>query len=150
MGAGEGVVFHALVDDPPYRRKRGGVELVEIGAGSLAGQADVGNRDRIALAVAAGLLAAGEVGLQRRERRADEIMDELEPRRLVDLELVLEIFAYPWHQQRMRIAGDDLREPAHPRPRARLLRQERRLRMGLVEILDDGERLEQHRPVAVD
>src|SRR5262249_20340747 len=150
MGAGEGVVFHALVDDPPYRRKRRGVELVEVGAGSLAGQADVGNRDRIPLAVAAGLLAAGKVGLQRGQRRADPVLDELEPRRLVDLELVLEIFAHPRPQQRMRVAGDDLRETTHACPRARLLRQERRLRMGLVEILDDGERLEQHRPVTVD
>ena len=34
--------------------------------------------------------------------------------RLVELELVLEIFAHPRHDQRMGIAGDDLRQSAHP------------------------------------
>jgi len=38
----------------------------------------------------------------------------LDPRRLVELELVFEIFAHPRHDQRMGIAGDDLRQPAHP------------------------------------
>ena len=63
---------------------------------------------------------------------------------------MLEIFAHPRHQQRMGIAGNDLRQAAHAGARARILRQERRLGMGLVEVFHDGERLEQHGAVAVD
>ena len=44
----------------------------------------------------------------------------------------------------MDVAGDHLRERAHLRAFQRVARQQRRLRMDLVEIFDDGERLDQH------
>ena len=50
----------------------------------------------------------------------------------------------------MRIRRIDERERTHARPAARVLRQYRRVRMRFVEILHDGHRLEQDRPIAVD
>ena len=48
---------------------------------------------------------------------------------------------------RMGVAGDRLGEGADLGPLKRVLRQEGRLRMGLVEPFDDGERLGQHRAI---
>ena len=41
----------------------------------------------------------------------------------------------------MNVAGDQLRQRAHLGAVDRVARQQRRLRMDLVEIFDDGERL---------
>ena len=129
-----------------------GVVFVSIGA-------FVANRPLVAMlvtfafaapAVVSFLWATQEDGLERFERLADPVVDPLEPRGLVELELVLEILAHPRHQEGMGIAGDDLGKRAHPRPRPRILRQQRRLRMRLVEVFHDRQRLEQHRAVAVD
>ena len=88
--------------------------------------------------------------LQRGQRRAVPVLRPFRDAGFVDLELMREIFAHPRHDQRMRIGGDDLRQPPHPRAALRVLRQQRRIGMGLVEIFDDSERLEQRRPVAID
>ena len=50
----------------------------------------------------------------------------------------------------MPVGRRDQREPAHARAPARVLRQERRLRLRLVQVLDDGERLEERRAALVD
>jgi hypothetical protein len=50
----------------------------------------------------------------------------------------------------MGIGSHDLREPAHPCAALGVLGQERRIRMGFVEIFDDGERFEQRWALAVD
>ena len=48
------------------------------------------------------------------------------------------------------IAGDDLCEPPHTSAAPGVARQQRRVRMRLVEIFDDRQRLEQDRSLAVD
>src|SRR5262245_19938085 len=98
MRAREGVVLHAGIYDAAHGRERRQVVLVEIGTRSLARQADVGDGDGVAVAVAAGLLGPREIGFQRLERSAEPVLDPFEPRRLIEVELVLEIFAYPRHQ----------------------------------------------------
>src|SRR6478752_5165823 len=57
--------------------------------------------------------------------------------RLIDLELMRKIFAYPRNDQRMGIAGDDLRKSAHPCASERIFRQQRGTGMRLIEILYD-------------
>src|SRR5262249_5111538 len=141
VGARERLVLHAEIRDPAYGRKRGKIIFEEVCTGCLADKADVGNGDGIALAIAPGLLAAGEVGFERLQGFPDPMTDPFEPRGLVKLELVFEILTHPRHQQRMRVAGDDLRERSHAGARPWRRGQKRRLWVRLVEIFEDCERL---------
>jgi hypothetical protein len=59
------------------------------------------------------------------------------------LELVLEVLEHAQVVERMDLAGDFLSQAAHDGTLERILRQQRRLRMGFVEILDDRHRLNQ-------
>src|SRR3954469_5714763 len=67
--SGERLVLPASVDDALHRRIRRDVALEIESADRIAGEADVGERDLIAMAVTAGLLRACQIGLQRLERR---------------------------------------------------------------------------------
>ena len=69
--------------------------------------------------------------------------------RLIELEFVCQIFTHARHDQWVRIAGDDLCEPPHTRAAPGVAGQQRRIRMRLVEIFDDRQRLEQDRFFAV-
>jgi hypothetical protein len=69
--------------------------------------------------------------------------------RLIELEFVFQIFTYARHDQRVRIAGDDLCESPHTRAAPSVARQQRRIGMRLVKIFDDRQRLEQDRSFAV-
>ena len=71
-------------------------------------------------------------------------------RRLVELELFSQVDADARHDQRMRVGRRDQRQAAHARAAARVLRQQRRLRLGLLEVLHDRHRLEQRRPAVVE
>src|SRR4051812_8283405 len=108
----------------------------------MPGETDVRNRDRVAMAIATGLLPGREMRLQRAERFRAPVPAPGGARRLVELVLAFEKFAPPRHHQRMGVAGDDLREPTHPRPPARVSGEKGRLRVNLVEIFDDRERFE--------
>src|SRR5437879_5949929 len=88
MGAGEGIVLHAPIDDPAHGREWREIIPKEICAGGLTDQADVGDRDGVTLAIAAGLAAAGETGFQRLQSLADPVADPFEPRGLIELELI--------------------------------------------------------------
>src|SRR5262249_48207183 len=149
MRAGKRLDLVAALDDAVDGRERRRIDLEEFRARGLARETDVGDADRLAVTEAAGLRAL-EMRLERRERLGDPVPAPCHAGRLVELELVLEVFAHARDQQRMRIAGDDLGEAAHARPVAGLRRQQPRMRMDLVEIFDDGEGLEQDRTVAVD
>src|SRR5215211_2372976 len=116
MGAGKRVDLLASCDDASRGRIGRHVDLVELRPGRLARQADIGNADRLAMAVGAGLVAV-EMRLQRAQRLHDPVAAPCGADWLVELELMLEIFTHPRHQQRMRIAGDDLRQAARARPR---------------------------------
>src|SRR5271166_5585805 len=59
-------------------------------------------------------------------------------------ELVLEIAQRPHIVERMDVAGDHLRNRAHLRTFHALARQQRRVGMHLIEIFDDGKRLNEH------
>ena len=115
----------------------------------LAREADVGERDRVAVAIAAGG-GVFEVRFECDERGRVPMLAPFDTRRLIELEFVFQIFTYARHDQRVRIAGDDLCESPHTRAAPSVARQQRRVRMRLVEIFDDRQRLEQDRSFAVD
>src|SRR5262245_66199191 len=94
MRTGEGLVLHAGVDDPAHRRERREVVLVEIRSRRLARQADVGDRDGVAVAIASGILASREIGLERLQSLANPVVDPFQPRGLVELYLVLRILRH--------------------------------------------------------
>ena len=62
--------------------------------------------------------------------------------RLLMAELPAEELQHAQIVDRVDVAGDRLRERADPRAPSRIARQQRRRGMGLIEIFDDGERLE--------
>ncbi len=53
-----------------------------------------------------------------------------------------EVVADARYDERVRVAGDDLREPANPRPSPWVLGKERRVGMGFVQVLDECQRRE--------
>src|SRR5262245_58718797 len=79
MRARESVVLHAGIDDAAHRRERRQVVFVEICPRGLARQADVGDGDGVAVAVAAGLVGPREIGFKRLEGGADPVLDPFEP-----------------------------------------------------------------------
>src|SRR5258705_9427529 len=87
----------------------------------------------------------------REEQRFGRLESDRHPMRipgidgvLVLLERVLQIEQRADIVERMDVAGDHLGERAHMGTFDRVCRQQRRLGMDLVEILDDGQRLDQH------
>src|SRR6516164_8362866 len=134
VGARKSIVLHAGLDDSAHGRERRKVVLKKIRSGGLACQADVGDGDCIALAVTAGFAAACKISFQRPQGLADPVPNPFEARGFIELELVLEVFAHARYQERMGIAGYDLSKPPYPCSRAWRRRQERRMRVGLLEI----------------
>ena len=128
MSAREGVLPQAGVNDARHGRIGREVDLEQSCADRVARQADVGDGDRLAVAVAAGLPVAAQMRLQRRQRLAAPVPDPFEAGGLIELEFLLEVVAHPRHDERMGVAGDDLGERPHAGATARILRQKRWLR----------------------
>src|ERR1700722_4915209 len=110
--------------------------------GDLRNEADVSKADLRAI----GVRSRPQQRLDRREADRDPMGVPGVDRLLVVLERVLEIEQRRRIVERMDVAGDRLGDRAHVRGRDRVRRQQRRLGMRLVEVLDDGERLRQHAP----
>src|SRR6267378_7654743 len=146
VGGGEGVARHAFVVNAHHGRHARGI-AVEIGerADHLGGEADVGERERVAVAVAAGLLVLREMALDRLERGQGPVREPEVAARLLDFQFFLEIGSDSWSNQWMPIRSRDEREAAHAGAASRLPGQQRRLRPDLLEVFEDGERLEQRR-----
>ena len=150
MRPGERRELHAARGDAHHGRIRRHVDLEETRAGDLRGDADIRHRHAFAVRERAGLLVAREVPFHRGEPLADPVLDPFLARRLVELEFMLHEIAHARHHQRVGVRRIDQRKRAHAGAAARVLRQQRRLRMGFVEIFHDGDRLEQDRAVTVD
>src|SRR4029078_9192161 len=69
---------------------------------------------------------------------------------LVNFVLVREIFTHARHDQRMRIACDDLCKATDSRARLRVFRQERWICMCFVKIFKDSKGFEKYRAVILD
>ncbi len=107
---------------------------------NLRHQAEIGERDVAAEGVGAG----ADQLLHRVEAVGDPVVIPGVDLGLLMLERVLQIAQRADIVERMDIAGDDLGDRPHLGALQRIARQERGLRMDLVEILDDRHRLDEH------
>src|ERR1051325_11706611 len=98
MGGREGLDLHARVDDARERRVRLQVDLEEAPARRLAREANVADGRLLAPAEAVARRRLRQMAVGRVECLADPVADPFQPRRLVELELVLEISADARHQ----------------------------------------------------
>src|SRR5262249_18755211 len=98
---------------------------------------DIGDR----YLAAATIWSRAHQGLERLESFRDPMMVPGVDGALFLVHRALEVAQGADVVERVDIASDDLRERSRPRSRNRVLRQERRVGMGLVEIVDDRERL---------
>src|SRR5215467_6961931 len=149
MSARECVDLCAIRGDAGEGRKWREIDFEEIGACRLAGDADIGHRDLLAVTISSGLLRAREILFKRGQSELVPVLRPFDDACFIDLEFMREIFAHPRHDQRVGIAGDDLRKAAHTRAPAWITRQQRRIGMRLVEIFNDGQGFEKNGPIAV-
>src|SRR5262249_49834248 len=108
----------AVLGDTGEGRKWREIDFEEIGACRLAGYANIGHRDLLAVAISSGFLRARQVLLQRRQSELMPVLRPFDDACFIDLEFVGEIFAHPRHDQRVGIACDNLRKAASARARA--------------------------------
>src|SRR5712691_7550961 len=137
--------FHAFAENAHDRRHACRIDVEEFRTENLGGKADVGERRRVAVAEPAGLPSLAEVLFERFERLQRPVREPLVARGFVLAHFPLEVASDARNHQRMPVAHDDLREPANARPAARVRRQERRLRVRLLQVLEDRHRLEKRR-----
>src|SRR3954470_355198 len=121
MRAGEGVIGEAALDHGGALREvlEPALEIVAVTDGE-ADEADVGHRHRVAVAIGAALGVVYEVRLDRPQPLGEPMPAPGKALRLVQRELPLQELADARHDERMRVAGNDLREATHPRPAARV------------------------------
>src|ERR1700722_8742533 len=93
MGAGEGIERGAGVDNAGHGRKRREVDREELRPGGVAGEADVGHGDGIAVTIASSRRAAGQMSLEYQQGLRAPVPAPQRAARLVDVELALQIFA---------------------------------------------------------
>src|ERR1019366_2747643 len=105
----------AGVDDALDGREWRQIDLEIRRARRLPGQTNVGDGDLVALTVAPGLLRAGEIGFQRLQGLHVPMVTPFQHAGLVDLEFWRRVFAPPGPDQGRGVAGNDLRQAAHPR-----------------------------------
>src|SRR5207249_9768070 len=86
VGARKRVLLKTSIDDARDGRIGRQIHLEQLGPDRVTDQADIRHRDAIAMAVAAGLRVATEVGFERAKRLAEPMADPFEARRLVELE----------------------------------------------------------------
>src|SRR5713226_3198803 len=143
MRFGEGRNAHASVVDAHHALVGLNWALEQLRRRHLRDEADVRDRRAVAVAEPAGGILFGEELFHCLEAGAEPMLDPCRFRGLVDLEDVRQVIADARHDERMRIRDIDQREAAHPGARQRIGRQDRRFRVFLFEIFEDGDRLEE-------
>ena len=108
MGARKAVDCRQRIRNPRKVRKPRRIDIEEFCAGGLAGETNVRERDCIAVAIAPGG-RPGQVRFESCQRSGVPMLAPFRTGCLVELKFMFQIFAHPWHDQRMRIAGNDLR-----------------------------------------
>jgi hypothetical protein len=98
--AGEGADRGERISDPREIRKRRGVDREEFCSRGLAREADVGERDRVAVAIAAGS-SVFQVRLQGGQRDGVPMLAPFDALRLIELKFVFQIFTHARHDQRV-------------------------------------------------
>src|SRR6266850_6592874 len=104
MGVGEGAFLHAVVVHAHHGRHARGI-AVEVGerADHLRHDADVGNRQRVAMAVAAGLLLLREMALDGFEGGQGPVREPEVAARLLDFQFFLKIGSDSRSNQRVPV-----------------------------------------------
>src|SRR5216684_2494091 len=144
-GALEGVELHAAGDDAADRRIGLHVEAwIALRVEHLRHQADIGEARRIAMTELACLPVVGEAALDPVKAELDPVIEPGLDALLVLSQFVAQVAQHAQIVDRVDVARHGLRQAAHPRPASGMAGQQRRLRLDLVEVLDDGERLDQH------
>jgi hypothetical protein len=98
--AGEGVDLRERISNPGEIRKRCRVDQEEPCSRRLARKANVGERDRVAVAIATGG-GVFQVLFERGERGRVPVLAPFDAGRLIELEFVFQIFANARHDQRV-------------------------------------------------
>ncbi len=118
-------------------------ELVPLGIDDLRDEGDVGEAGGVAMAEAAGPGILREKLFERPKPCIDPVIVPSRDVAFVAAEGVREIAQNPQIVDGVDVAGDNLGEPANPRPVRRVLRQQGRIGICLIEILDDRQGLDQ-------
>ena len=151
MRAREGIDLVHLVDDARHCRIWREIDLEEGRPDSLTGNANVGNRDLVALAITSGLLSSPKDAPPARSTPPGASAG---PISCTPASSTLNSCAR-YSRTRGTISGCVSQATICERPRTRArafgsFGKQRRIGMCLVEIFDDGKRFEKHRAVTVD
>ena len=120
------------------------VDLEAGGIEDLRHQTEVGHGRLVAVAEGAGLAVVANRGLVGLEAGLDPVTRPGESALLGLPELLAQILHHPQVLDGMDIGGADQRQGPHAGAVDRILGQQRRLGMRLLEIFQDGQRLGQH------
>src|SRR5712672_3045414 len=111
---------------------------------ALRHQAHIGHRRRLTDAKGAARAFLAQQFLEGAHPTADPVAQPVLERRLIEPQLALQVARHALVLQWLYIGDEDLRQGARACAQARRARQERGLRMRLLEPLDDRHRLRQH------
>ena len=98
MGARKGVDCRQRIRNPRKIRESRRIDIKKFCAGGLAGETNVRERDRIAVAIAPGGRAC-QVRFESGQRSGVPMLAPFRARRLVELKFMFQIFAHPRHDQ---------------------------------------------------
>src|SRR5262249_8935129 len=110
---------------------------------------NVGHGDGVAIAEATGEACASHVSLQTSQSLSDPMAIPRPGRCVVGTELRLDVLEHTYVIERVNITADDLRHRSHVVASMHVRRHQRRLRVDLVQILDDGHGLNEG-SIAID
>src|SRR6478736_4739023 len=109
VGARKSIILHARRSDTSDGRVWRQIDLEEIRACGLTGNANVRDCDLVALTVSAGFLFGRKMLFQRAQRRLVPMLGPFHDARFIDFKFMREILAHARNDQWMRVAGNDLR-----------------------------------------
>ena len=144
LGRVEGRMLHAGGVDALDGRISRHVDLEARGVEDLRHQAEIGHGRLVAVAVAAGLAVLRDRGLVGVEAGLDPVARPGEGALLRLVVLVAQIGHHAQVLDGMDVGGRDQRQRPHARAADRILGQQRRIGMRLLEIFQDRHRLGQH------
>jgi len=115
----------------------------------LRHQAQIGQARRIAVAIAAGVLAVRQHRFQRLEAGGNPVPHPIAFLFVVRAKLRTDLLQYAQIAERMNVASDHLRQSTHASTLRRIRWQQCRLRMSFIKVFDHGHGLRDH-AIAID
>ncbi len=134
----------AVGGDAGHVRVRRQVNLKTLGVEHLRYQATVGEGRRVTVAEAAHVAVALQVRFQRGQAFAHPMAVPLHLLLFGQAHRAFQVLQHAQVGDRVRVAGNGLRQRAHAGAAHRILRQQRHQRVHFLQVLDDGQRLRQH------